>query len=263
MQQNHIACYNSIEKMMSAGHEPHEGIVAYPGIGSHERKIIAIEPSNAVTTHGIVSTCSDLRERERIENIMSFTGVVNCSDGIVAFGDSRSTQYISGQPVLQNDDTRKVFNLHGFVMTASGNNTVIIDKRHEIRMEDYIGQHTNKFSTPLEFIDMFSGVYMPLNAHYYFCFGEKKDNHYSICAFEISNDGIIYHPSITRTNSAYNDNTGAFASDLREVCNSSQALTTAQAEKIIRKIIETNVRRMEELKLYCPVDTLIQIEILK
>ncbi len=263
MQQHHIACYNSIEKIMSAGHELHEGIASNPGIGSHERKIMAIEPSNAVMIHGIASTCSDLRERERIENIMSFTGVINCSDGIVAFGDSRSTQYISGQPVLQNDDTRKVFNLHGFVMTASGNNTVIIDKRHEIRMEDYISQHINEFSTPLEFIDVFSCVYMPLNAHYYFCFGEKKASHYSICAFEISNDGIIYHPSMTRINSAYNDNTGAFASDLREVCDSNQALTTAQVEEIIRKIIETNVRRMEELKLYCPVDTLIQIEILK
>lgn len=263
MQQHHIACYNSVEKIINASHEQYGGIATYPGIDSRKKERIAIELSNTVTAHGIASTCSDLRERERIENIMSFTGVITCSDGIVAFGDSRSTQYICGQPVLQNDNTRKVFNVHRFVMTASGNNTVIINKKHEIKMEDYISQHINEFSTPIEFIDMFSREYMPINANYYFCFGEKKGSHYSICAFEISNDGIIYHPAMTRTNSAYYDDTGVFASDLRKACDGDQSMTTAQAEETVRKIIETNVRKMEKAGLYCPVDTLVQIEILE
>lgn len=263
MQQHHIACYNSMEKVINAGQEQYGGIATYPGIDSHEKETMTIELSNAVMTHGITSICSDLKDEERIENIMSFTGVITCSDGIVAFGDSRSTQYISGQPVLQNDNTKKVFNVHGFIMTASGNNTVIVNRKHEIRMEDYISRHISEFSTPLEFIDMFSGEYMPINAHYYFYFGEKKDIHYSICAFEISNDGIIYHPAMTRTNSAYYDDTGVFASDLRKACDGGQSMTTAQAEETVRKIIETNVRKMEETGLYCPVDTLVQIEILK
>ena len=96
-----------------------------------------------------------VNNQERENEPMSFTGVVVCLDGVLAFGDSRSTLKDEfGTSKKENDTTRKVFRKNDFIMTASGRNTIYVngqkkDSRRLMTLLTYSAKQSDQQMEPI------------------------------------------------------------------------------------------------------------------
>lgn len=102
---------------------------------------------------------SDDQNNER-EYYMSFVGIIKCQDGLVAFGDSKSTSNrndpfggIRKDP--NKDRVQKVFSNDDFLLCTFGVNT-ITNMGKTIYIEDWIRQNIKICKTPIEFSNKFS-----------------------------------------------------------------------------------------------------------
>lgn len=90
------------------------------------------------------------------EDTMSFVGMAICDDGIVAFGDSKSSHI----DVLGNyceDSTRgnikKVFLSKGYVLTTCHANTFFNQNNALVKIEDYITETIKEFDSYYDFME--------------------------------------------------------------------------------------------------------------
>lgn len=226
-------------------------------------------PSLYSTGHEYQGTSQNLtpeqwveRDREREREQMSFTGVVVCTNGIVAFGDSRSTLRDEfGTPRKLNDTTRKVFRINDFIMTASGRNTIYVNGQ-DTTVEAFITENAERFSTPYDFIDIFSRTVSPANGTYYFRFGVRNNNEPGIMAFDIIGGRIIYTPKRTNIGAAFYDTMPVYTKSFESNVNLT-GMTTKETSTAIEDWIRYETEYVDSHYDYNYVGLPLQIEILK
>lgn len=202
------------------------------------------------------------RDREREKEQMSFTGVVVCTDGIVAFGDSRSTLRDEfGTPRKLNDTTRKVFRINDFIMTASGRNTIYVNGQ-DTTVEAFITENAERFRTPYDFIDIFSRTVSPANGTYYFRFGVRNNNETGIIAFDNMDGRISYMPKRTNIGAAFYDTIPVYTESFKNNVHLT-GMTTEEASTVIEDWIRHETEYVDSHYDYNYVGLPLQIEILK
>lgn len=214
------------------------------------------------TSQGLTPEQLVERDREREKEQMSFTGVVVCTDGIVAFGDSRSTLRDEfGTPRKLNDTTRKVFRINDFIMTASGRNTIYVNGQ-DTTMEAFITENAERFRTPYDFIDMFSRTVSPANGTYYFSFGIRNNNETGIIAFDIMDGRITYMPKRTNIGAAFYDTIPVYTKSFESNVHLTD-MTTEEASTVIEDWMKHEIQYVDKHYDYNYVGLPLQIEILK
>lgn len=109
----------------------------YSGLNIDEKQggiignISSKEKSNRINTSTYCK--SDGKEKTN----MSFVGIKVCKDGLVAFGDSKSSKYDTFNNLCLdkgNETVQKVFKTENFLLVTFGTN--IIPGRKEMKIED-------------------------------------------------------------------------------------------------------------------------------
>ena len=122
---------------------------------------------------------------------MSFVGLHNTEQGIIAFADSKATiEYWDGS--LQEDKERqihKMFYNNEFIFVTHGNNE-LFDVNHKVNMEDYVHENLKDnieyqyfFDKLIENLFMYPPEYN--NGIYHFIIGTKDENGYFLVKLEI------------------------------------------------------------------------------
>lgn len=203
-----------------------------------------------------------VNNQERENEPMSFTGVMVCLDGVLAFGDSRSTLKDEfGTPKKENDTTRKVFKINDFIMTASGRNTIYVNGQNTT-MEDFIEKNKERFKTPYDFIDIFCRTVRPAKGAYYFRFGVKNNDETGILAFDIIDGKVTYIPKTTNVGAAFYDTLAVYTRSFQYDVDISSK-TTQEAKKTIEEWMKEKIKYVDRHYDYNYVGLPLQIEILK
>lgn len=217
--------------------------------------------------------------KQRIEkgrkNEMSFTGMIVCTDGVLAFGDSRSTSIdIFNTPQKLNDETEKVFSFDDFIMTASGRNVVELCRKEDgdkeedttILLSEFVRKCRNRCRTPYDFIDIFMDEVVQ-SGPYYFIFGIKSNNKYDIIAFEIINGNINYHSKQKELYANMHDTTAVYSREFDELIEKKKAdgihMDADTARNEIKRLLTAAIHYVDERYAYNVVGLPLQFAILK
>lgn len=130
---------------------------------------------------------------------MSFVGIHNTNEGLIAFADSKVTlKYENG--FMMEDKKRglinKVFKNNQFIFVTYGNNELFSEK-YKTNIEDYIQEHLIDDMGYLEFFEEMNEKIQenPANYHdgeYHFIIGSKdQNNHYYIVRCQIKQGSQI------------------------------------------------------------------------
>lgn len=124
------------------------------------------------------------------ESNMSFVGMAICSDGIVAFGDSKSTK-------MRNEEYRedfyrghisKVFKHQSFVLSTWGNNEIIVNNYKIEYIEDVIEMLLIQADNHTSFLELFKQYLLESKCilEYSFLIGYFADNHYHVEEYKVN-----------------------------------------------------------------------------
>lgn len=148
---------------------------------------------------------------ERNKNDMSFVGLLKCKEGIVAFGDSKSSLN-DGNGTLYEEQgriTRKVFKNDKFIFVTFGSNKYIINNKED-NLENLLDRELLNGTSDAK--SYFENLYNKLGETfktwpkeiYRFIYGEKENNEYFLYSIIINNEGIIYEDILKTTNCIHN-----------------------------------------------------------
>lgn len=206
---------------------------------------------------------------------MSFTGMIVCTDGVLAFGDSRSTSIdIFNTPQKLNDETEKVFSFDNFIMTASGRNVVELyrkegcDKKRDsiMPLSEFVRKCKNSSRTPYDFIDIFIDEVIQ-SGPYYFIFGVKNNGEYGIIAFEIINGNMNYHSKQKGLYANMHDTTAVYSREFDELIEKKKAdgihIDADTTQKEIERLLTATIHYVDERYAYNVVGLPLQFTILK
>lgn len=174
---------------------------------------------------------TDKTEKRESGDNMSFVGMRVCSDGIVAWGDSKSSREdVFGNAYFDKKRgiIQKVFkNEKGkYLISTFGANTIEAEtKNNEIYMEDWLRENVEKHESVYQLIEDFT-YYARYELHclseYHFIIGCKDEHAYYVQGIDIKGESVIFSlkyyklGAYLRTNNIYGlifDNM-KYASDL-------------------------------------------------
>lgn len=138
-------------------------------------------------------------EKGKVYQDMSLVGIIKINNGIIAFGDSKSTLYdINGSPYWDKDRiTQKVFVNKCFLLTTYGINTCMISGKmvylenvlNEAIKDDY--SHEQEFLQNIHNQIKETYIKYPDN-HYRFIIGRKDiHNQFYIAVYTLNKDGVF------------------------------------------------------------------------
>ena len=124
-------------------------------------------------------------------NDMSFVGLHNTEQGIIAFTDSKATK-VFHDGHKEQDTSRKIKKLfhNQFCVIVTYGNNELFSRQHKVNLEDYF---ENNFKESTFYLDFFEKLYDELqnsipeynNGIYHFIIGSKDDNGYFIRELEL------------------------------------------------------------------------------
>lgn len=197
---------------------------------------------------------------------MSFVGIKVCKDGLVAFGDSKSSKYDTFNNLCldkDNETVQKVFKTENFLLVTFGTN--IIPGRKEMKIEDWINSNIHDFHAPHEFFQEFLNFLVYERKclfDYHFIIGAKDKNGYYIQSFDIQNQKLscsfrFYDISAHLRNDSI-PYSNMFDS-IRFPCDS----TVDSIREYIKEWFTSVITYFDDLEGYNPVGLPIRIEIFR
>lgn len=143
---------------------------------------------------------NESKKHYEVDNTMSFVGMFAMRNGIVAFGDTRSTiTNAFGMPCEEKDRvTKKVFMGKDYLLTTWSANRIHVDNYEfsddSIRMEDFLEEHV-KDSSPLELLSLFvtktSRCIRNYNLEYHFGIGYKLEERFVVQEATVKQNTLI------------------------------------------------------------------------
>ena len=141
--------------------------------------------------------------KERNEKQMSYVGLMKSKNGIVAFGDSRSSENKNGTLYIVDDNTKKVFQHSKFIFVAFDSNIYVEDKKQyplsrllDELIRDYPNVDCHLFFQKVKDI-LNNETFSYYNNVYRFIIGTKEMDkmgreEYVIYSLFITKDGVHY-----------------------------------------------------------------------
>ncbi len=241
----------------------------YPAYCCYGQGLTCSEPDNTRKKENKKDGKQATEIKKGGKNEMSFTGMIVCTDGILAFGDSRSTSIdIFNTPQKLNDDTKKVFSFNDFIMTESGRNVVELygEENSTIPLAKFVKERKERCRTPYDFIDIFMDEVIQ-SGPYYFTFGIKSNDEYGVIVFEIINGSIAYHAKKKGLYANAHDTTAVYSREFDELVEKNKAdgirINTDTAKKEIESLLTATIHFVDERYAYNVVGLPLQFAVLK
>lgn len=140
------------------------------------------------------SVCYPEIKKEDIK--MSFVGVYVCDDGLVAFGDSKSSKQTLLGSFMSNEDNnvKKVFKGHDFLAVTYGLNEILEAPHVIARLEKVIEPMIKQAYDYKDFLFLLHNHLQEVNESdkYTFIFGVKDKKGYQVVRYAVSNMSIEY-----------------------------------------------------------------------
>lgn len=194
---------------------------------------------------------------------MSFIGIKLCLDGIVAFGDGKSSRRdCFGNLCLddKNSTVQKVFQSPDYVLTAFGNNE--IPGEINIKLEKWVSENLNRFHTPYELVQCFMefiAFHRQFHLDYHFIAGGKDDNGYYIQSFDIVNNQLLCSLRLRNAGDNYRSDTIPYS--MIYDARFKKLQTTDMFAKDIRNWLEEQISEYDKVDGYNPVGLPIHIAV--
>ena len=170
------------------------------------------------------------------ENNMSLVGLFKCGNGIVGFGDYKSTKRLNFfVKEEENRETKKVFKNNKFIFVTFGFNEILVNN-NKTRLEDYISSNLKEDTNCDEFFNGLANYTSSSNIIYNFLVGKKgEDGFYfiydvKVCKgkveFYVTNGYIVcggdakYHNAITSLSIDYTKDVNIIAKKIEKAIKS-------------------------------------------
>lgn len=204
-------------------------------------------------------------ETKKEDTKMSFVGIYVCDDGLVAFGDSKSSKQTSLGSFMSNGDNnvKKVFKGHDFLVVTYGLNEILEAPYVIARLEKVIEPMIRQAHDYKDFLFMLHSHLQEVNESdkYTFIFGVKDKKGYKVVRYAVSNMSIEY---IGGPNWRLTCDGVLFYTSRKE--NIECAITSNRVE-VVKEVLPIAIKKIiaeaDAFDIYNPVGGEIQIETLQ
>lgn len=195
---------------------------------------------------------------------MSFTGIMHCRDGLLAFGDSKSTVTLQDGRMVhqQGRDVQKVFKGDGYLLTTFGCNTS--PSTIDGTLESWINHHMNETETYYDLLDMMSYVITDASRQYHFFIGAKDRNGFFVQEALVSQHRVIFNARLHGSDEYlrnYNEYYAVwFDTSIKPVI---MMMTCDEMQAYLEDILTERIRKMDMELEYDSVGLPLQIETIR
>lgn len=229
-----------------------------------ERRLVG--PSRPAGVTGVEPVHARLKDsmRKGGKDNMSFTGIMHCRDGLLAFGDSKSTVTLQDGRMVhqQGRDVQKVFKGDGYLLTTFGCNTS--PSTIDGTLESWINHHMNEAETYYDLLDMMSYVITDASRQYNFFIGAKDRNGFFVQEALVSQHRVIFNARLHGSDEYlrnYNEYYAVwFDTSIKPVI---MMMTCDEMQTYLEDILTERIRKMDIELEYNSVGLPLQIETIR
>lgn len=200
--------------------------------------------------------------KRKEEDSMSFIGMKICNNGIVAFGDSKSSKYINGCLTCDKErgEIQKIFKHDNFIISTWGINEIIVNNNKVDWIEDVMNLILSSCKDKEDFLEQFKNYLFDSKniQEFHFLIG-YKDTHYQIIEYKVN---AFYVLPISYEH--YNGSKYAGDVDYMKKYNQlryKDKIDSLEFSLYIKKEIERMIEDFEEKLDYNPVGLPVNVEI--
>ncbi|MFR1888344.1 MAG: hypothetical protein ACLSX0_01070 [Anaerostipes caccae] len=196
---------------------------------------------------------------------MSFVGMILCEDGIVAFGDSKSSKDVK-LGLLRHDeergDVKKVLMESAYILTTFGDNQFLDEYERKINLEDWLKSEMKRTMDYRHLVfrlqEVLSFNHQNDCKNYHFLIGAKDQYGYFVQPVLIANHTVTYR-AMCRCVGVYSGGVAFYYEKEHRLMPS--IYETSFAVKGLSEKIQALIDEADQFGVYNPVGGLIQVKV--